>query len=81
MLPINKNIKIVPSREVDSSFSETAGQIKAKFYVEPPCVVGTKVCSQHLGHITKIAAMPIYGIKNLQKSSPKPEDRFPRNLV
>ena len=25
-------------------FSETAGQIKAKFYVEPPWVGGTKVC-------------------------------------
>ena len=45
-------------------FSETAGPIKAKFYVEPPWVGGTKVCLWHLGYMTKMAATPIYG-KNL----------------
>ena len=34
---------------------------KAKFYVGPPLVGGTKVCSRHLGHMTKMAATPIYG--------------------
>ena len=33
-------------------FSKTAWPIEAKFYVEPPWVGGTKVCSQHLGHMT-----------------------------
>ena len=47
-------------------FSETAGPIKAKFYVEPPWVGGTKFCLQHLGDITKMAAMTIYG-KNPSK--------------
>ena len=47
-------------------FSETAWPIKAKFYVEPPWVGGTKVCSRHLGHMTKMAATPIYG-KNPSK--------------
>ena len=47
-------------------FSETAGPIKAKFYVEPPWVGGTIFCSQHLGHMTKMAATPIYG-KNPSK--------------
>ena len=42
-------------------FSETACPIKAKFNVEPPWVGGTKVCSWHLGHMTKMAALPIYG--------------------
>ena len=42
-------------------FSKTARPIKAKFYVEPPWVGGTKGCSRHLGHKTKIAARPIYG--------------------
>ena len=42
------------------SFSETAWPIKAKFYVEPPWVGGTKFCSRHLGHMTKMAATPIY---------------------
>ena len=47
-------------------FSKTACPIKAKFYVEPPWVGGTKVCSRHLGHMTKMAARPIYG-KNPSK--------------
>ena len=37
--------------------------IKAKFYVEPPWIGGTKFCSRHLGHMTKMAATPIYGKK------------------
>ena len=43
-------------------FSETAWPIKAKFYVEPPWEGGTKVCINGPGHMTKMAAMPIYGI-------------------
>ena len=57
--------------------SETAWPIKAKFYVEPPWEGGTKVCINGPGHMTKMAAMPIYG-KNLKKSSsPEPAGRFP----
>ena len=33
-----------------------------------------------LGHMTKMAAMPIYG-KNLKKSSPESIDQWPWNLV
>ena len=44
--------------------SETAWPIKAKLYVEPPWEGGTKVCINGQGHMTKMAAMPIYG-KNL----------------
>ena len=44
--------------------SETALPIKAKFYVEPPWEGGTKVYINGPGHLTKMAAMPIYG-KNL----------------
>ena len=40
--------------------------IKAKFYVEPPWAGGTIFCSRHLGHMTKMAATPIYG-KNPSK--------------
>ena len=47
-------------------FSETAWPIKAKFYVEPPLVGGTKVLSRHPGHMTKMATTPIYG-KNPSK--------------
>ena len=44
--------------------SETALPIKAKFYVEPPWEGGTKIYINGPGHMTKMAAMPIYG-KNL----------------
>ena len=53
--------------------SETAWPIKAKFYMEPPWEGGTHVYIYGPGHMTKMAAMPIYG-KNLKKSSsPEPE--------
>ena len=53
--------------------SETTGPIEAKFHMEPPWDGGTKVCSNGPGHMTKMAAMPIYG-KNLKKSSsPEPK--------
>ena len=45
--------------------SETAWPIKDKFYVEPPWEGGTKVYINGPGHMTKMAAMPIYG-KNLK---------------
>ena len=48
--------------------SETTGQIEANFHMEPPWDGGTKVCSNGPGHMTKMAAMPIYG-KNIKKSS------------
>ena len=41
--------------------SETAWPIKAKFYMEPPWVGGTKVNINGPGHMIKVAAMPIYG--------------------
>ena len=40
--------------------SKTTRPIKAKFYVEPPWVGGTKVCWPHLGHMAKMAGTPIY---------------------
>ena len=46
--------------------SETARPIKAKFYVEPPWEGGTKVYINGPGHMTKMAAMPLYG-KNPSK--------------
>ena len=44
--------------------SDTTLPIKAKFYVEPPWEGGMKVYINGPGHMTKMAAMPIYG-KNL----------------
>ena len=43
--------------------------------------MGMKICTNELGHMTNMAAMPIYG-KNLKKSSsPEPIDWWPWNLV
>ena len=55
--------------------SETTRPIDVKFHVEPPWDGGTKVYSNGPGHMTNMAAMPIYG-KNLKKSSsPEPKGR------
>ena len=60
---------------------ETAWWIEAKFYVEPPWDGGTKIWSNGLYHMTKLATMPIYG-KNLNKSSSlEPKGRWPWKLV
>ena len=39
-----------------------------------------KICGLDAGHMTRMAAMPIYG-KILQKNLQEPAGRFPRNLV
>ena len=57
--------------------SDTAWPIKAKFYVEPPWEGGTKVCINGPGHMTKMAAMPIYGKKLKKSSSPELAGLFP----
>ena len=61
--------------------SETARPIKVKFYMEPPWEGGTNVYINNPGHMTKMAAMPIYG-QNLYKfSSPEPEVLCSWNLA
>ena len=37
-----------------------------QFYVEPPWIEGTKVCSRHPDHMNKMTATPMYG-KNPSK--------------
>ena len=54
-----------PSLSVVNNFKHLL-QNKAKFYVEPSWVGGTKVCLRHLGHMTKMATITIYG-KNPSK--------------
>ena len=41
--------------------SITTWPIEAKFYVESPWDEATKACSDCLGHLTKMATIPIYG--------------------
>ena len=62
--------------------SETTGPIKVKkIHMELLWDGGTKVCPNSPGHMTKMAAMPIYG-KNLKKSSSlEPKDWWPWKLV
>ena len=56
--------------------SETTWPIKAKFYVESPWGGRTKVYINGPGHMTKMAAMPIYGkkLKNLLLQNQKAYD-------
>ena len=55
-----------PSTISNDFFSETTGPIATKFHIQPPGPLGKKSCSNGLGHMTNMAAMPIYG-KNLKK--------------
>ena len=59
-------VVLVRRPQCSDIFSETARLIKAKFYVEPTWVGGTEFCSWHVGHMTKVVAMSIYG-KNPSK--------------
>ena len=64
-----------PSTISNDFSSETTGPIATKFHIQPPGPLGKKSCSNDLGHMTNMAAMPIYG-KNLKKSSsPEPIDQ------
>ena len=55
---------------------ETARLFEAKFHVDLPWDGGTKVYSNGPGHMTKMAAMPIYG-KSIKGSSLEPKCRLP----
>ena len=46
--------------------SETTGPIEVKFQVTPPFDGGTEIYSNDPGHMTKMAAMPVYGKKRLR---------------
>ena len=62
-------------------FSKTGGQFGTKVHMKAWRRIGMKINTNELGHMTKMAAMPIYG-KNLKKSSsPEPTDQWPWNLV
>ena len=63
-----------PSTISNDFSSETTGPIATKFHIQSQGPLGKKSCSNGLGHMTNMAAMPIYG-KNLKKSSsPEPID-------
>ena len=47
-------------------FSQTIGPIELKFHVKTPSDKLAKIYTKYFGHMTKMAATPIYG-KNLLK--------------
>ena len=64
---VRRRPSVVRPSTISNIFSsETAWPIKAKFYVEFPWEGGTKVYINGPGHMTKMAATPIYG-KNPSK--------------
>ena len=73
-----------PLKQYDYNFqrsSETSGTFEVKFQVEPSWDRGTKNWSNGPDHLTKMAAMNIYG-ENLQNSSfLNPMSWLPSNLV
>ena len=62
-----------PSTISNTFSSETNGPMELKFHMETPKNGGIKVCSNGPGHMTKMAAMPIYGKNPLKISFSKPE--------
>ena len=54
-----------PSLISNDFSSETTGSIATKFHIQPPGPLGKESCSNGQGHMTNMAAMPIYG-KNLK---------------
>ena len=60
----------VVCQHFQTNSSETTVSIEAKCHVEPPWDKGREVCSNGPGHMTKMAAMPIY-VKNLKNLLPR----------
>ena len=63
--PLSSVVRCLP-HSLNIFSSETTGPIKVIFHIELLWEGGTKVCSNGAGHMTKMAAMAIYG-KNLKK--------------
>ena len=62
-------------------FSKTIGSFGTKIHMKAWGRIGMKIYINELGHMTNMAAMPIYG-KNLKKCSfPEPIDPWPWNIV
>ena len=81
-------LQIVPCIMIGSCYMisyffslETAGPIQAKFHVESPWDGVTKVCSNVLCHVTKMAAMPIYGENIIKSSTLEPRVWWPCNWI
>ena len=58
---LQRHSVVRPSAITNIFSSETTWPIELKFHMETPQDGETKVCSNGPGHMTKMAAMPIYG--------------------
>ena len=56
----------VPSIYYNIVFSQTVGPIELKFHVKTPYDKLAKINAKYFGHMTKMAATPIYGKKHLK---------------
>ena len=56
----------VPSIYQNIVFSQTIGPIELKFHVKTPHDKLAKIYAKYIGHMTKMAAMPIYGKNHLK---------------
>ena len=57
---------VVPSIYFNIVFSQTIGPIELKFHVKTPYDTSAKIYSKYFSHMTKMAAMPIYGKNHLK---------------
>ena len=57
---------VVPSIYLNIVYSQTIGPIELKFHVKTPYDKSAKIYTKYFGHMTNMAATPIYG-KNLLK--------------
>ena len=57
---------VVPSIYLNIVSSQTIGPIELEFHMKTPYDKSAKINTKYFGHMTKMAAMPIYG-KNLLK--------------
>ena len=56
-------------------FSKTVGRFGTKVHMKALGRIGMTIYTNELGHMTHMAAMPIYGKNLKQSSSPEPIDK------
>ena len=57
---------VVPSIYLNIVFSQTIGPIELKFHVKTPYDKLAKIYTKSFGHMTKMAATPVYGKNSLK---------------
>ena len=55
-----KSLILESHQHIKTVFSETTWPIELKFHVKTPYDKLAKICTKYFGHMTKMAATPIY---------------------